>query len=304
MTYAIVAVIILIVDQAVKFWTNISLSLGDITSFIPGFIELTNVHNAGAAFGLGAGAPIARWIYIGLTIILCVIIVVVLAKKFIKGKAGRWLLVLILAGGIGNCIDRIINGYVVDTFHFAFLPIELAGKTYDFPVFNIADIFVTICGIAFCFWLIFNKTEDFNKPKDKKKSSEPIAVEIEEVRITPDSGSGDVVVDEIAAVVSTEAKLNRQNASAKEHRPPRKREERPAVPARDDYITQLKKPVAEARVILEQQRAAAAAPVAAQPVRRGEPLRQTVPETPVKPAPKKSDAEFNLDDILAEFSDK
>ncbi len=301
MIYAIVAVLILIADQLVKYWTVHNLaSVGATQDFIPNVIELTRVHNTGAAFGLGADSPASRWIYIALTIIFIAVIVFILAKKLIKGKTGRWLLLLILAGGIGNFIDRIVNGYVVDMFHFAFLPIELWGKSIDFPVFNIADMFVTVCGIIFCFWLIFNKTENWGKKK-----------------------SDDISADDDADMEYTPRERTRQQ---RERKPALRRREEQAVPAGDDYITQLKKPVAEAKVILEQQRAAAAsvssekfdpndpfaeftskpAPVFEEP----KPAPETAaPETASpaqqpEPAPKKKDTDFTLDDIMREFSDQ
>ncbi|MEG0036344.1 MAG: signal peptidase II, partial [Oscillospiraceae bacterium] len=80
-----------------------------------------------------------------------------MARNLITGKFGRWMLILVLAGGLGNCIDRAINGYVVDMFQFAFFP--------SFPIFNVADIFITLGGIAFCVWLIFHKEPEAPTPK-------------------------------------------------------------------------------------------------------------------------------------------
>ena len=162
MQYAIVAVIVLILDQAVKYWTNINLAIGATQSFIPNFIELTNVQNRGAAFSMLSGA---RWLFVGLTVIFTIGIIVLLAKKVFNGKFGPWMLVFILAGGIGNFIDRVFNGYVVDMFHF--MP-KIFGM--DFPVFNVADIFITVGGILFCLWLIFSKHPMAEKTEDTSPS--------------------------------------------------------------------------------------------------------------------------------------
>lgn len=262
MAYAIVAVIILILDQAVKYWTTVNIALNDTASFIPGFIELTNIHNPGAAYGLLKGFT---WLFIPLTIIFVVAVIVMLSKNIIKGQFGRWTIVLVMAGGIGNCIDRIINGYVVDMFHFVF---PVFGR--DYPVFNVADMFISVCGVLFCIWLIFHK-----EPKKE----------------TVDGGRA--------------------------RRAP-KHPERPVKGP--DYMSQLQKPVAEAKVELNAPARAAEAP--AQPMRRtpddafaewsgsavtgkpAEPTVQTQPENAPAKSAKKSDDEFSLESIMAEFKDK
>ncbi|MEG1166022.1 MAG: signal peptidase II [Oscillospiraceae bacterium] len=156
MLYAITAVIILIFDQIVKYAITTSdiVLNGTPQAFIPGLINLTNIHNKGAAFGM---LEDARWFFIILTLIVTIGIIFLLARNLITGKFGRWMLILVLAGGLGNCIDRAINGYVVDMFQFAFFP--------SFPIFNVADIFITLGGIAFCVWLIFHKEPEAPTPK-------------------------------------------------------------------------------------------------------------------------------------------
>ncbi|NLH01027.1 MAG: signal peptidase II [Clostridiales bacterium] len=161
MLYAIVAVIILILDQAVKYWTTSNIVLNSPPkTFIPGIIDLTNVHNSGAAFGIFKES--GRWFFVAMTLLFAVAVVYILSKNIIKGKLGRWTLVMVLAGGLGNCIDRIINGYVVDMFSFKFV---------EFAVFNVADIFVTVCGIIFCLYLLFHKEPDAEKPLSQQTSA-------------------------------------------------------------------------------------------------------------------------------------
>lgn len=306
MLYAIVAVVVLILDQAVKYWTNVNLDLGSVEEFIPGVFNLTNHHNTGAAWGLLNDVESARWIFVALTVVFCGVIIFLLAKNIVKGKLGRWMLVLVMAGGIGNCIDRIINGYVVDMFQFGFWE--------SFPIFNVADIFVSVCGVIFCLWLIFHKSEEPEKPLPKPRGT----------------------------------------AS----RPADRKSVPPAKNA--DYITQLKRPVAEAKVVLENQRAVSTARQPAPSADRtadfsqwnipvdevsetsaaanaysktdtasdpfaefySKPAPTSAPETTAAPvperapaspaatkapsgaAPKKRNEEFSLEDILAEFSDK
>ena len=138
MWYAIVAILILIADQGLKYWVtlNIPLDTGHVT-LIPGVLELTNIHNNGAAFSILQHAP--HWIFVIFTLVFAAIAVFCLRRNVVHGKVGRWSVVLVLAGAVGNCIDRILSGYVVDMFNFLFV---------RFAVFNLADIFIVVAGIA------------------------------------------------------------------------------------------------------------------------------------------------------------
>lgn len=145
MWYAIVAILILIADQGLKYWVtlNIPLDTGHVT-LIPGVLELTNIHNNGAAFSILQHAP--HWIFVIFTLVFAAIAVFCLRRNVVHGKVGRWSVVLVLAGAVGNCIDRILSGYVVDMFNFLFV---------RFAVFNLADIFIVVAGIALCLHVIF-----------------------------------------------------------------------------------------------------------------------------------------------------
>ena len=153
MLYAIVAVIILILDQGLKYWTTLNLTL-DVGQhqLIPGLVRLTNIHNYGAAFSILQNT---RWLLVIITAIFVVVVAILLSMEIIEGRFGQWMAVLVLAGAIGNGIDRIIHGYVVDMFQFEFMP--------TFPVFNVADIFITVCGILFCIYLLFHKSDETEK---------------------------------------------------------------------------------------------------------------------------------------------
>ena len=146
MLYAIIAAIILIGDQWLKYWVtvNITLSTGD-AALIPGVVKLVNIHNSGAAFGFLSNTEYARWLFLGIAALFIIVIVVVLAKHLFKSRFANWCAVLALAGAVGNCIDRALYGYVVDMFKVEFM---------DFAVFNIADIFLVVACIAFVIYLI------------------------------------------------------------------------------------------------------------------------------------------------------
>ena len=148
MWYAIVAILILIADQGLKYWVtvNIALDTGHVT-LIPGVLELTNIHNNGAAFSMLEHAP--HWIFIIFTLVFAAIAVFCLRRNVVHGKVGRWSVVLVLAGAVGNCIDRILSGYVVDMFNFLFV---------RFAVFNLADVFIVVAGITLCLHVIAQRS--------------------------------------------------------------------------------------------------------------------------------------------------
>ena len=95
MLYAIVAVLALILDQAVKYWTtaNIVLNTGE-KAFLPGILRLTNVHNDGAAFSILEGA---RWFFVVLCVVFVAAVTYMLVKNIIKSAPARWTAVLVMA---------------------------------------------------------------------------------------------------------------------------------------------------------------------------------------------------------------
>ncbi len=150
MLYAIVAVLILIVDQGVKYWITVTLPLNSVEELIPGVLALSNIHNTGAAFGLMDSWPAARWLFLAITVVFAAVCIWALATKKVHGALGRWTVVAVLAGALGNGIDRAIHGYVVDMFAFQ-------GFLDWFPVFNVADIALVVGAVVFCLYVIFHK---------------------------------------------------------------------------------------------------------------------------------------------------
>lgn len=181
MLYAIVALLVIIADQWVKYWVSMSISMASTGEpLIPGIVSLVNLHNDGCAFSFLSGGG-ARIYFIILTGIFTVAVILALATRFISGPVSRWSIVLVTAGGLSNCIDRVIYGYVQDMFKL---------ELFNFPVFNVADIFITVCCIIFVFAILFEKTpkndyddefvevddEEEDRPKRKSKK-EKAAVE-------------------------------------------------------------------------------------------------------------------------------
>ena len=150
-------------DQWVKAWVVGHLQLGETTSLFPGFLELMRVHNYGAAWSSFSGA---RWLLIALTAAgMCTI--AWLLVKIVRHPLGQWSLAIILGGGIGNLIDRVRLGYVVDMLDTMFM---------DFPVFNVADVFV-VCGTvcALIYYLAFYSKSDEKNWGNKVDGTDPAA---------------------------------------------------------------------------------------------------------------------------------
>lgn len=300
MWYAIVAILILIADQGLKYWVtvNIALDTGHVT-LIPGVLELTNIHNNGAAFSMLEHAP--HWIFILFTLVFAAIAVFCLRRNVVHGKVGRWSVVLVLAGAVGNCIDRILSGYVVDMFNFLFV---------RFAVFNLADIFIVVAGITLCLHVIFYRGDDgadAAAPKTARRQRTEAASDAPKARRLhlPARRRPDAAPEANAAPA----------AAAQE-----------AAPAKDDLFAAWDRaPVAAQPVTPAAPEAAAPAPKPAAPVQpkpaaqpaaeAADPLLAYLNSTPAAPAepetPKSDDATdgsadgaaYSLDDILAEFSD-
>lgn len=163
MLYSIVAVLVIILDQAVKNWVSNTLFGTDVVRFIPGVISLVNVHNDGAAFGFLGGGN-ARIYFIVITGIFTVAVILALVTNFISGPISRWSIVLVMAGGLANCIDRVIYGYVQDMFK-----VEL----FDFAIFNVADIFISVFAIVFALAMIFERQEDDDEDEYLEEEDKP-----------------------------------------------------------------------------------------------------------------------------------
>lgn len=136
-------ILLVILDQAVKYLVKTNIPLGGSVPFLPGILGLTHIHNEGAAFSMLTGA---RWFFVVLTVVFLGFGLWVLWKKKLRHPLGSWSWVLVLAGAAGNLIDRCLYGYVVDMFEVQFM---------RFAIFNVADIFVVVGGILFCVYYLF-----------------------------------------------------------------------------------------------------------------------------------------------------
>lgn len=306
MFYAIAVVLVLIADQALKYWVslNIDLNTGE-QALIPGFIKLVNIHNSGAAFGLLGGGG-WRWVFVVVALVFAVVVVYALKRDLIRGKLGRWAAVGVLAGSIGNCIDRVAYGYVVDMFKFEFL-----GDSRLNAIFNVADVFISCCGVLFCLYIIFGGEnslatagEEDGEPAPKRRSGSHSA------------GSHSKKPQARRPAAKEAPRAQRPSAEPRTRIPVKEYSPRPsgARPARpvEPRAVDSKNPFAEwenaprpAQPKPEAEPRPAAERRSAPEPRPARPAQEPRPSQP-RPAPKPraSETEFSLEDILAEFSDK
>ena len=153
--YAIFAAGIVVADQVSKYFTVANIALHEDISFIPGILGLTYEQNTGAAFSMLEGK---QWVFA----LVFAVFTVALLWEYFKSPMGftkleRWCIAAVYGGGLGNMIDRLRLGYVVDMLETEFIV---------FPVFNVADCFITCGCILLMIHLLF-----FNKAfwKDEKK---------------------------------------------------------------------------------------------------------------------------------------
>ena len=140
-----VIALLIAADQIIKIWVLQTLAGNPSQPAIPHLLQLTYVENRGAAFGIlqGRGGILS---VLTLAIII-VLLVLLIRKKFHKSPLVMWCVALIIAGGIGNLIDRILRGFVVDYLDISPL--------FNFPVFNLADCCVVIGTFLLMFYLFF-----------------------------------------------------------------------------------------------------------------------------------------------------
>ena len=154
--YSLFAAAIVAADQVTKYLTVANIPLGEEITFLPGLLQLTYVQNTGAAFSSFEGQ---QWLFA----LIFVIFTGLILFEYFKKNAGflpfeRWCIAAIYGGGLGNMVDRVRMGYVVDMIETTFM---------EFPVFNVADCFITCgCVLMMIHLILFNK--EFWKDEKKK----------------------------------------------------------------------------------------------------------------------------------------
>lgn len=143
MLYALLVVILVAVDQVVKVLVRTNIPLGESVPFIPHLMDLTYVQNTGAAFSLLRNHT---WLLALISLVVAAALVAAIWRRVFTHPFGRSALSVVLAGAVGNLIDRVLFGYVTDMFMTTFI---------TFAVFNVADICVVLGGIATVVYVLF-----------------------------------------------------------------------------------------------------------------------------------------------------
>ena len=153
MWYAILGAVLLAGDQILKYWVVTHLAVGESAPFLPGFMQLTRLHNYGAAWSSLSGRTV-----------LLAAVALLLIKKVVRHWTGITACTLILSGGIGNIIDRIVHGYVVDMFDL---------QLFSYPVFNLADCCVVVGAILGGIYYLFLYEKYDKKKKEPDHAHDP-----------------------------------------------------------------------------------------------------------------------------------
>ncbi|ALS37963.1 MULTISPECIES: signal peptidase II [Enterococcus] len=143
--YLIISAVLIGLDQWVKYLTVTNIPLGETKEFIPGFMSFTYLRNTGAAWSLLEGK---MWFFYIVTVVVVAVVLYILIKHINGSKWFTIGLSLVLAGAVGNFIDRLRLGYVVDMFQTDFI---------SFPIFNVADSALVIGVICIFIYLILDE---------------------------------------------------------------------------------------------------------------------------------------------------
>ena len=147
---------VLVADRVTKWLVARRFALGESKPFITGLLDFVYVRNSGGAWGMLSGKTAVLLLVTAAIMVLCVLILVKFSKS---SPLLLWAIVLVLSGGIGNMIDRLRQGYVVDFLYF---------KLINFPVFNVADCYVVISVVIFVMLLLFYYNDDDLKEFGKR----------------------------------------------------------------------------------------------------------------------------------------
>ena len=160
MPYAVLALLLVLLDQGVKYLVLTKIPLGGHVPFLPHLLELTYVQNTGAAFSI---LESHTWLLALVSLVMSALLAWALFKPLFRHPLGRFFLALVLAGAVGNLIDRAFRGFVVDMFNVLFM---------RFAVFNVADICVVVGGIGLALYyiLLADKLEPKEESHDRAHS--------------------------------------------------------------------------------------------------------------------------------------
>lgn len=164
----IIAVILIAVDRITKNWAAQALASGDI-AVIDKVLYFRYTENTGVAFSMFSDN---RWVLVGITSVMLIVALAFFLSGKIKDKLELFALSLIIAGGVGNLIDRLSLGYVID-----FIDVRII----NFAIFNVADMCITIGAILVCIAAFVAEKREKREQESKQKALDEIDADIEKI---------------------------------------------------------------------------------------------------------------------------
>ena len=158
--WLLLAIVIIVFDQVAKWLVVNNIGITDSVKVIPGVIDFVYVKNTGAAFSFLSDKTYGIVILTAISLIFCAVVVWYVFRNKPQNKLFLLSLALMFSGAVGNVIDRISRGYVVDFIETTFI---------KFPVFNVADIAITVGAVLLVIYILF-----FDKNKTDEKTDEII----------------------------------------------------------------------------------------------------------------------------------
>lgn len=144
----LLAAVIVLADQLSKVGAVDLAARRGSTVMIPGVIGLTCTYNYGASWGILAGKTVFLLV---LTALVCAAVFVALLLRRPKSLLSRLSLAMVLGGAVGNALDRLADGFVTDMIETLFM---------DFPIFNVADCFITVGAALLCIWVLTDERKN------------------------------------------------------------------------------------------------------------------------------------------------
>jgi len=242
------AALVVLLDQFIKRWVVRALELGETLDLIPGVIGLVHIQNTGAAFSLFEDQ---RWILAGISFIASIVLVFILLR-YTEGFWGTLGLSAVLGGAVGNLVDRVIHGHVVDMFRFEFI---------QFAIFNIADIFITLGFLTFCIHFIISTIKTARDDKKDFKTLTAQAGELNEMISFPDEANPPDYDDFSDTKVIPTKKIGSRRPAAQivredEPEPPASNGQAPGqelkeLPSWQEYYEPAKEPLPDVDTVLD-----------------------------------------------------
>ena len=164
----VIAVVLIAIDQIVKNWAEEVLTKGEI-AVIEDVLYFKYAENTGVAFSMFSDN---RWMLIGVTSVMLIVVLAFFLSGKVTDKLEQFSLALILAGGVGNLIDRISLGYVID-----FIDVRII----NFAIFNIADICICVGAFLLCVAVYISDKKEASEKNAKTSEFDEIDKDLEKI---------------------------------------------------------------------------------------------------------------------------